>query len=513
MDIYVNTPPDSNTDIGPSIQNAVNQALAASIPASEPRNVYIPAGDWRCDQLPNNYSWSGGAIFINLKNLPRGAWLNLIGLGALVAVKQQNNITIPVLVPNCILRSKVPNNNNLAQPICTFNITGSDFESGANPDFTDSIAKHIRLANLTVLGYVTSEPSLGGMKDNSGINIMGCDNFVIDNCAVDSHSGADISVSNSKGVIAHTVVTGYYYEAIGGIWNYGISLGGNFWPPSVSPAFGKATWIRDVTKIWGKYNWQGIPLDYDTLPVGAWTPTFPTGATSNIPFTAGPVYIEDSWFDRCRHSVTSSAFAYYVLRHSTILRGRPGGFPLTDMHGGTRYNIAETAYAARFGEFYDNYYDGVGQDPSNPNGIGNTSYGPDTTGGGMLLFNNTMKNLLHGILVQARTGNPLPDDPQYPWNTWIWYNSIINCTNISLNNSNINAGKNYFNDNCNGYASATNPAPLLYINPTNVGGPRDPNGISNYVPYVYPHPLISGLVAQLLIDSIPIKTNFTIQRI
>jgi len=472
--IQVVMQPDGNGDYAAAIQAAIDEMLAAP---AQVNNILVPPGDWQVNQVP------GGALKINLKTLPSGGWLNLISQSSPANVVQQNGFTMPN-VPNCVFRSKIPNKNNLTQTISTVALQGSDFENTQNPGYVWSQNRHCGLVGLTMLGYVLVEPSLGGgFADNQGIGIDGVDGFVVYNCAVDSNTANNIGVQNSRGVISNSAITGLYFDAIGGIWNYGVQVSGNLFPASISSAYGIATWVEDVTKIWGKYDWIGIPLTYDILPTSAvWTPNFETAQTSNLTFTAGPVYMEDCFFDRCRHSVTASSWGYYVVRNSNFVRGRPGGFPFCDMHGGPRSNLANTAYATRFGEIYNCTFDGLGQDPANPNGVSATSYGVDTQGGGGIFYNNTIKNVVDGINIAARGYDAsMPNDPQYPWNTYVWNNKFANVQNILYLGAGVTAGKNYFTDSCGGLVTPTTPAP-------------PPAG---WTPYTYPHPLVTQLIGML----------------
>lgn len=459
-----------------SIQVACDQTIAAG-----GGTVYVPAGDWRIDQQATaGYGQPGGAIYIDLETLPSGAWLNIIGLGGNTTVVQQNGQTL-TNVPACILRSFTCNNNNLTSSVATFDIVGSK-EVVGNANAVKSENKHIRLSGFTILGDVLAEPTLGEspqMSDNNGITMGWVDGFLIDHCAVDGNTGSDISVGASKGVITDCSITAFYHLTQGGIWNYGISVGGNF-NYLVSSAYGTPTWIQDVSQIRGKYDWQGITLNYTVPPGGTWSSVWPSYTTSSVSFTAGPVYVEDSMFDLCRHSMTSSGFGYYVVRHCVFNRGMVI-MPFIDTHGGGQWSLAAAAYATRGCEIYDNVINGgyAGQ------------YGIGITGGAALIYNNVINNVARGVLLGNRNYNATdPNDPEYVNDAWIWHNTFnqISMSNLEIDASNgITPNVNYFSDAAAAWDNESGPYTPV-IPPTTTQPP--PLG---YESYVYPHPLSTGL--------------------
>lgn len=444
------------------IQTAVNQVIAAG-----GGTVYIPAGDWRVDQQPFDGYGNGGAIHVDLESLPAGAWLNIIGSYTNTTVTQQNGQTLQN-VPSCILRSHICNDNNLTAGYCTFSIIGS-VEASGNLNNYKSQNRHIRISGITILGDVMKEPTLGEspqMCDNTGICVSWVDGFLIDHCAIDSNTGADISTTASKGVISNCAITGWYHVTQGGIWNYGVQVSGNF-QYLVSSAYGTPTWIQNISQVWGKYDWQGITLKYSTIPSGTWTSTWPVYTTSDISFTAGPVYIESNTFNHIRHCATASAFGYFVFRFNVMYNGM-AGFPYVDEHGGGQWSLAAAAYASRGEEVYNNTVNGVAP--------GTGMYGIDDTGGSGLIYNNTINNVAIGIYLQNRNYNSAdPVDPEYINDCWIWSNAFKNVgTALGVtSNDGTTAGVNYFSDSCGGTVTPTNPAP-------------PPPG---YTAYVYPHPL------------------------
>jgi len=447
-----------------AIQSAINNVISHG-----GGTVYVPAGDWRVDQQPVDGYGNGGAISIDLENLPAGAWLNITGSYTNTTVIQQNGLAL-YNVPSCILRSYACNDNNLTGPICTFSVIGSPEESG-NLNNYKSETRHIRISGFTILGDVIQEPTLGEnpqMYDNDGIVLSWVDGFLIDHCAIDSNTGSSISSSASKGVISNCDFSALYKVIHGGIWNYGVQVSGNF-QYYISSEYGTPTWIQNISQVWGLYDWQGITLKYTTIPANVNTGTmpWPVYTTSDISFTAGPVYIESSTFNWIRHCATSSGFGYFVFRFNTCYNGTVG-FPFVDEHGGGEWSLSAVAYASRGEEVYNNTLYGTAP--------GTGMYGIDDTGGSGLIYNNTIKNVAIGIYLQNRNyNNGDPVDPEYINDCWIW-NNVFNNVGTALSvtsNDGITTGVNYFCDSCGGTVTPTAPAP-------------PPSG---YTPYVYPHPL------------------------
>jgi len=449
----INATSGSPTDI----QTAVNTAISYSAAKGGNATVYIPAGDWRCDEQPFQSYGTGGAISIDLETLPSGAWLNIIGSYVNTTTTTQNGITL-ANVPSTILRSYTDDNGNLTVGIGMFGVVGSNAGS-SNMNNTKSANRHIRISGLTILGYTTNDGTVSS-HGSSGIAMEFVDGYLIDHVAIDSHTSGGISSSYSKGVISNCIITQYYHKVIGGVWGYGVGIYGNF--GYYANGLGSPTWIQNVSQVIGKYDWQGITLNY-TIPVNGDLTV--KGTTSSISFTAGPVYIEYSQFNMTRHCVASSSYAYYVFRYNTVFGGV--GLHAIDQHGGG-WSGAANAYATRGTEVYNNTVDG------NPagGGVGTATYSFGLRGGASLIFNNTFKNTYTGIALTNENYNSSdPNDVEYINDVWIWNNTFNNViTNLSVNSGQgITASVNYFSD----IPSPTTPAP-----------PKP-----GYVPYAFPHPL------------------------
>jgi len=436
------------------IQSAVNSALAAG-----GGTVYIPAGDWQVDQAPLAPYGQGGAIFIDLETLPSGAWLNIIGSYTNTTVLTQNGQTLKD-VPNTILRSYMCYNDNLTQPYGTFGIVGSN-ASGSNLNNVKSADRHIRISGITILGYVINDGTVNS-NPTVGISIKFVDGFLIDNVVIDSNTGSDISSTYSKGVISHCVFTQLYHASVGGVWGYGVSVGGNF--GYYSNGLGTPTWIQNVSQIIGQYDWQGITLNW-TCPVN--NDLSVKGTTSSISFTAGPVYIEYCQLNRTRHPITSSSYGYYVVRYCSMFGGV--GIQALDQHGGG-VSLAANGYATRGTEVYNCTING--NKDGGLSDVGYATYNFGLRGGASLIFNNTLQNTITSIALGNENYNSsYPTYPEYINDVWIWNNTFSDVTTELHVDSGtgIVAGTNYFSD----IPTPTTPAP-----------PK-----TGYVPFAVPHPL------------------------
>ena len=447
------------------VQAAVDQVLAAG-----GGTVNIPAGDWQFDQanVPNwAVHFDGGAVSIDLETLPPGGWLNIIGSSYNVTTTTNTGQTITC--PATILRSTVgtPTSGSIA----TFCITGSKWTLN-NQDYMLSRNKHIRISGITILGKVTNDAG----SNNNGISLSYVDGFLIDHCTIDSNIGCDIGLSGSKGVISHCQILQTYHLNLGGVWGYGVIVGGNYglW----GSGFGTPTWINDMNDFIGKYDWQGINMAYSNPQVYYYDRMYggnhsnPTVYTTNIPYSAGPYYIEDNYFSYCRHAVASNGYGYYVARYNLFnysLTGMP--LPYLDVHG-------SPSPSGRGYEAYGNIF------------MNNPVYGVDYSGGGGAVFNNTFVGPCQQAILLANGGysaTQVPVDPQYVRDLWIWSNTYANVqykidawTSQGITSSSFYSDVEAVDYN-NGFA-------LLSGTPTAIQPPRP-----NYVPYQYPHPLaVSG---------------------
>jgi len=237
--------------------------------------------------------------------------------------------------------------------------------------------------------------------------------FRVDHCTFINFPGVAVIASNTftgtmRGVIDHNTIDNPYKVVNGGgMWAYGVVVQGLGW-----------AWDLDINHFLGKY---------ETAPTG-----FPI------------VYIEDNVFSRCRHCVSSNQGAWYVARYNKMIDEIPPNYGSIDVHG--------TAGGGSPG--------GRGLEAYNNTIIGTVNYTSAQAfwmrGGGGVIFNNTMQNILYGVTLAADA----PGTPYQVKDLYIWGNTMDRGTLI-LNNY---AG---YTENVDYFLSAK----------------------SGYTPYPYPHPL------------------------
>jgi hypothetical protein len=155
------------------------------------------------------------------------------------------------------------------------------------------------------------------------------------------------------------------------------------------------------------------------------------------------VFIENNYFSKWRHSISSNYNMHYVARYNTVQYDN--GTYSFDAHGANELGWAGT----RATEIYGNTF----IDALNP-------YGSiQITGGGGVIFNNTAVNYNTFVYFSDRggtTSQTMVND------YYVWNNNLTGMSNyvISYGSIPIVEGVNYF----------------LYERP-------------NYTPYIYPHPL------------------------
>lgn len=255
------------------IQSAVNTCIASQTP---PFNVFIPEGDWACDEI------IGGAVKIDLSQLPGGAWLNIIG--SHTKVTALTNFGDPKSMYATILRSSVGSHGS-----GFFYITGT-----AN--------KHLRFTGISLLGVV-GEPLMHNFT-TIGIFFRQVDVFRTDHCFFDSFSDEGVGGWASKGLIDHCDFDNTFAEH-------------QSVPPNEVPdGYGVA--------VFGNSQFGGVWADINSL-LGKWD--------TGLDYTYGPVYIEDCSFRMCRHAIASAQHAWYVTRHCKYGIGRSDGMGNVDVHG------------------------------------------------------------------------------------------------------------------------------------------------------------------------------------
>jgi hypothetical protein len=412
------------------IQAAINGVIAAG-----GGTVNIPAGDWNFGSQEHPVTISGA----QLSTLPSNAWITITGVNYNTTTTTQNGVSIQA--PATILRASQ-----------SYQGYGSFFNVGdynwANP------SKHVRFSHLTLLGNVASDTA-----GDTGFAFYSVDGFVVQNCWIDNNPNAGVFTQYSKGVIANCSITQYYQKVLNGIWGYGVALGGNC--NYHANGCGTATWISNVDDVIGKYDWDGITLNYND----PWTDGSATrgqGTTSHISYSAGPVYIESCFFDYTRHPASSSGYAYYVFRYNTVKHAIPANSPSlqwVDQHG-------QGFPAGRFMEVYGNTLEG---------GI----YSVVFRAGGGLVFNNSFAGTMVGV--QAADETWRANDPQNIQDVWVWNNNQ-NGVGVPLRIGD--------KANLSGGVHADTVAYLFEDSSQVAGYPTAQYVKPNYTPFPYPHPLV-----------------------
>jgi hypothetical protein len=377
------------------IQAAVNTVVSAG-----EGTVCIPIGDWICNQTGT------GAINISLAGLTNGSWLNIIG--SYSNVTALTNTGQSRTMPAVILRSNITNTGQ-AYELSTFNVEGA-----AN--------KHIRISGIAILGNISSES-----HNNNGIHMHLVDGFLIDHCYIDSGSDGDIFLHMCKGVISHCSIDQTYGLSMSQSWGYGIPIFGN------SALGSSSTWVANLSDILGQYDWIGYP------------------------YTAGPIYIEYSEFNHCRHAITSAQYGYYVARFNSFETPLSAGMMYVDIHG---YGYP----AGRGAEVYNNTFYNCGM-------------GIDFRGGGGVVFNNTFISITASITMSSDGGTI--DNSQNVHDFWVWGNVFSSSGNyIWFNVIDYRPSVDFFSDINAKFLNGS------YAPPTSIAPPKP-----SYVPYACPHPL------------------------
>jgi len=280
-----------------------------------------------------------------------------------------------------------------------------------------SNGKPVRISSIRFEGNVTNwrDDNVGASNAISVMN--GAIDFRIDHCVFIDFPNQAIGVTafdtgTTRGVIDHNYFDNSYKDTsppVGGWWwAYGIVVAGK-----------AGAWDNNIADFLGKY---------ETVPSG-----FPV------------VYIEDNIFSRCRHAIASNQGAWYVARYNTFNEGRPQNFGNMDVHGAG----GGSKPGGRGLEAYNNTI------------IGSSGYNAAQAfwirGGGGLIYNNAMHNILYGIGLFNESG---PSQSQVH-DLYIWGNTMDSGT--LLNPQNYTQDTDYF----------------LYARP-------------GYTPYAYPHPLTLG---------------------
>jgi len=227
-------------------------------------------------------------------------------------------------------------------------------------------------------------------------------------------------------------------------------------------AFGEAAneyKIRGLIDHCEAINPNGVPAPYASRTVDCGF--FPTRTTGNLEwednvdkvlgqYTDYTVFIEDCYFEKWRHCVTTNCGSHYVFRHN-IIQNDIGYFSL-DAHGMDVPNISTRAI-----EIYENQLlDCIGWS--------GFFHAITIRGGAAVIFNNTVTDYAHFAYLSRENAV----EKYWPHDIWVWNNNLPDGVNpITPYNDEIKGapveGEDYF----------------LYEKP-------------DYEPYQYPHPLQGG---------------------
>ena len=269
----------------------------------------------------------------------------------------------------------------------------------------DGEGKSVRISGIHFIGYVVDET-----ENICAIKIVDGKDFRVDHCIFENFDNAGISTRKQtattihRGVIDHNIFDNPYKDSVGGVWGYGVIV-------IACSGIEDIIW-KPIDEYLGKYE-------------------------DNV------VYIEDNVFRRCRHAIASNEGGYYVARYNLFEEPRPKNYGIIDIHGAS----ASGMLGGRGLEAYNNTIIGAeGYDASQAFWI---------RGGGGVIFNNVMLNILYGVGLYKDNINP----KYWVKELYIWSNSMDR--GILINNAgNYTENIDYF----------------LYVKP-------------NYTPYPYPHPL------------------------
>lgn len=266
-----------------------------------------------------------------------------------------------------------------------------------------------RISGIKFQGHITREN-----VSAVGLQICGGTDFRIDNCWFDSFDSQGINAKGAvypaganRGVIDHCNFTNSYKEVAHPDsdewkWGYGVIV----W--SLNPD----TWA-DFDTILGEY--------YEATNV---------------------VYIENCWFNACRHAVSESQGGYYVIRYCNITNNVLPNYGSIDTHG---------------------FNKGRGCEAYNNTVTATLGYGAAQAvwlrGGENTVFDNTFINCSHGIQIYSESTAFYQVKNSYFWDitmdgggTWFQNNAPTDYTeNVT-----------YFLYERPDYTSFTYPHPLTY---------------------------------------------------
>lgn len=200
--------------------------------------------------------------------------------------------------------------------------------------------------------------------------------------------------------------------------------------------------INSANCKWG----YGVQVNGDRVTWDSHEPLL--GATLDWNSCNNVVFIEDCTFSRCRHSIASNDGAWYVSRHNTIEKPRPRQYGSFDVHGNPGGRGLES-YLNTFTGERRAYWDAT------PGVLCSVAH--LIRGGDGVIWGNTGSEELYFAWLQMELADTAIND------LWIWDNTVnVECNVITVSGPYVEGVE---------YHASERPG---------------------YIPYVYPHPLVSG---------------------
>jgi hypothetical protein len=302
-------------------------------------------------------------------------------------------------------------------------ITMFKFQGNGDPN------KPSRFSDIEVVGYREFEPTSD--RWYAVVQIRNIIDFRVDHCFFKNTAGMAVEVRAPAnryccGVIDHCrFINDYGYVE----WDYAEC---SVHYAIMIRAVGTTRWEDNIDNVIGKY----------------------------LPYT---VFIEDCYFSRWRHCVSSNDGTHYVFRHNIIEKDCVVGS--LDGHG-TYDNVGTRAM-----EIYDNLIIDpvVSKHPKNWNNTApayQEGYGVNWRGGGGVFFNNLVRLYEVGLYLT----NEGTVEKCYPHDIYIWNNTFTNCQYTLLaaiggGTKPPQEGVDYFFYAKLGYTPYLYPHPLTLENP------------------------------------------------
>ena len=172
------------------------------------------------------------------------------------------------------------------------------------------------------------------------------------------------------------------------------------------------------------------------------------------------VFVEDNYFERCRHSIASNGGSRYVFRHNTV-QDNYHPWAAVDAHGRGVHERGSRSY-----EVYNNTFAG-GVDYRDGTVHGTWPIG--IRGGDGVIFGNRFEDVERAVfvVVEGRAGGRTYPVPDQTTDMWLWDN-LLNGEPLTSINAGLRDEQTEFFQEGRDYHFEQKPG---------------------YVPYEYPHPL------------------------